>query len=305
MDLDSPISDLPKVGPILTGKFEKIGVSTLEDLFYHVPSRYMDYSQITTINRVRAGEVVTIHANIVSLKNIYSRRGLKMQIGSVEDATGKLSVIWFNQPFLIKTLYPGRMVSLSGKVGFFSRRLCLSSPDYELIDADEGRTLHTGRLVPVYPETSGLSSKWIRRVVLLAFESGAPLTGDFLAKDVLARLNLIDFASAIRKVHFPEDLNEAEKGRERLAFDELLKLQLKSQLRKFAWKKNKSAFKLTVEKPSMKQFTDNLPFELTASQKKAVDEIVADMTGGVPMNRLLEISDHFHGPHPNTCLPTL
>ena len=169
MNLSSKITELPKVGPILSRKFEKLGIKTVKDLFYHVPSRYMDYSLVTTINKLHLDETATIHAKIVSVKNIYSKRGLKMQIGSVEDATGKISVIWFNQPFLIRTLYPGRQVSLSGKVGFFGRKLCMTSPDYELLGDVEKPTVHTGRLGPVFPETSGLSSKWIRTLQLSAF----------------------------------------------------------------------------------------------------------------------------------------
>ena len=113
MDLHSSITDLPNIGPIFARKFEKLGVNTIEDLFYHVPSHYLDYSLITTINKLHPDETATIHATIVSIKNIYSKRGIKMQIGSVEDSTGKIMVVWFNQPFLIKTLYPGRLVSLS------------------------------------------------------------------------------------------------------------------------------------------------------------------------------------------------
>src|SRR3989344_4766079 len=165
MHLDSPISELPKIGPFFAGKFEKLGIRTIEDLFYHVPNRYLDYSLVTTISRLRPGETATIHAKIVSLKNIYSKRGLKMQIGSVEDSTGKITVLWFNQPFLVKTLYPGRLVSLSGKIGFFGRKLCLTSPDYELIVEEDDPTTHTGRIVPIYPETAGVSSKWIRRKI--------------------------------------------------------------------------------------------------------------------------------------------
>jgi len=104
MDLTLPITDLAKVGPVLARKFERLGIATIEDLFYHAPSRYVDYSQVVPIAKVAPDEIVTIHARVVSIKNIYSRRGLKMQIGSVEDATGKIIVVWFNQPFLVKTL---------------------------------------------------------------------------------------------------------------------------------------------------------------------------------------------------------
>jgi len=288
MDLNSPITNLPKVGPILTRKFEKLGVASIGDLFYHVPNRYIDYSLITTISRLHPDETATIHAKIISIKNIYSKRGLKMQIGSVEDATGKIAVIWFNQPFLIKTLYPGRSVSLSGKVGFFGRKLCMTSPDYELLGDVEKPTVHTGRLVPVYPETSGLSSKWIRTLMLSAFGSLNLDSSDFLPEKVLTKLDLVNLKDAIQKVHFPKNLKEAGGGVERLAFNELLNLELTSLRRKINWKKNKVANKLIINKSEVNKFLDSLPFKLTNSQVTATAEILADLTKDYPMNRLLE-----------------
>ena len=120
LQLNDNISSLPKIGPFFAKKFQKLGINSVEDLFYHVPSRYLDYSLVTTINKLHPDETATIHAKIVSITNVFSKRGVRMQIGSVEDATGKLMVVWFNQPFLVRTLYPGRLVSLSGKVGFLT-----------------------------------------------------------------------------------------------------------------------------------------------------------------------------------------
>lgn len=288
MDLESPLSKLPNVGPIFQRKFEKLEIRTVKDLFYHVPSRYLDYSLVTKITRLAPGETATIHAKIISLKNIFSKRGLRMQIGNVEDDTGKISVIWFNQPYLIRTLYPGRLVSLSGKVGFFSRKLSLSSPDYEILSDDETPTLHTGRLVPVYPETAGLSSKWIRRTISRAFELNTIDFEDLLPEKVLERYHLENLKTAIENVHFPKSLDAAEKGRERLAFDELLNLQLRSAMRKNNWRKNKVSYRLAIDKKLIRQFIEKLPFELTNSQKKAVDEILSDLSNDIPMNRLLE-----------------
>jgi len=287
MDLTSKITELQKVGPIFARKFEKLGVNTIEDFFYHVPSHYLDYSLITTINKLRPEETATIHAKIISIKNIFSKRGLRMQIGSVEDSTGKITVVWFNQPFLIRTLYPGRTVSLSGKVGWFNRKLCFSSPDFEIL-GDVGKpTVHTGRLVPVYPETSGLSSKWIRTLMLGAYQSIRDIA-DFLPVDVVKESDLLTMNDAVKFVHFPKDLKEAEKGRERLAFNELLNLELTSLHRKINWKKNKVANKIKIDHVSMNQFVDTLPFKLTDSQVVAVKEILADLTKDYPMNRLLE-----------------
>lgn len=288
MDLTSPIGDLPKIGPFFVMKFEKLGIHTIEDLFFHVPSRYLDYSLVTTINRLQPGETATIHAKVVSIKNIYSKRGLKMQIGSVEDATGKITVVWFNQPFLIKTLYPERNVSLSGKVGFFSRKLCLTSPDYELLDDEDKETVHTGRFVPIYPETMGLSSKWIRTLIKKAYSVEGIAFSDFLDNNTLQKYKLTAYKDAIAKVHFPKNLKEAEDGRKRLAFNELLKLQLQSEVRKLNWHKNKVANKLTIDQVSMNRFIDSLPYKLTTSQTKATKEILLDLGKDTPMNRLLE-----------------
>ena len=288
MNLTSKITELPKVGPILSRKFEKLNIKTIEDLFYHVPSRYMDYSLVTTINKLHPDETATIHAKIISIKNIYSKRGLKMQIGSVEDATGKIAVVWFNQPFLVKTLYPGRQVSLSGRIGFFGRKLCMTSPDYELLGEIEKPTVHTGRLVPIYPETSGLSSKWIRTLVLSAFSSLSLDSSDFLPEKVLKRLELVNLKDAIRKVHFPKNLKEAGEGIERLAFNELLNLELISLHRKINWKKNLVANKLIINKSEVNKFLGSLPFKLTNSQDTATAEILADLAKDYPMNRLLE-----------------
>ncbi|QQG41375.1 MAG: ATP-dependent DNA helicase RecG [Candidatus Woesebacteria bacterium] len=286
MDLNSPISDLPKVGPIFEKKFERLGINTIENLFYHVPSRYLDYSLITTINKLRADETVTIHVKIVSITNIFSKRGVRMQIGSVEDETGKLMVVWFNQPFLLKMLYPGRLVSLSGKVGFFNRKLCLSSPDYEILDEEGDQTFHTGRFVPVYPETSGLSSKWLRTKIRDAFAVSE--IKEYLPKDVLTRSDLVSLKEAIREVHFPENLEEAEEGRKRLAFNEVLNLQLKSLIRKSNWKENRVTNKLKIDSSAIYKFIESLPFKLTDSQSKTINEILKDLGGEIPMNRLLE-----------------
>lgn len=278
MDLNSPISDLPNVGPILTKKFNKLGIHTIENLFYHVPSHYIDYSQIIKISDVKVGETVTLHAKIVSIINQFTKKGVRMQIGQVEDISGKLSVVWFNQPFLTKTLYPGRLVSLSGKVTWFNKKPALFSPEFELMSEEDSETVHTGRLVPTYPETLGLSSKWIRRIVKNAYRNIEIV--DFLPVNNLKK--------SIELVHFPENLEDVEIGKKRLALNELLFLELKSLMRKKEWNQNKSKFQLKINKSVIDKFIDTLPFKLTDSQKTAINEILDDLKVGRPMNRLLE-----------------
>ena len=162
----------------------------------------------------------------------------------------------------------------------------MTSPDYELMVEETDSTFHTGRLVPIYPETSGFSSKWIRRKEKDAFESTQ--INEFLPAKILEKYQLIDFKKALEFVHFPKTLEEAEIGRKRLAFNELLNLELKSQARKLNWNKNKVANKIKIDKNSMDEFIKHLPFELTNSQKDAVNTILNDLTKDIPMNRLLE-----------------
>jgi ATP-dependent DNA helicase RecG len=287
LSIFNPISDIPGIGPFYIKKFHKLGIKRIEDLFYHVPHRYIDYSKISTIKGLTAGETVTIHATVISITNIVSRRGVRMQIGSVEDPTGKLTVVWFNQLYLTKMLYPGRLVSLSGKVGFFNRKLCLSSPDYEILDSEEGETTHTGRLLPIYPETANLSSKVLRSKIKSVYQSLTPLP-EFLPQKLLTENNLSDFDQAVKLVHFPDNENSVEKGLERLAYNEMLFMHLKSLHRKSDWKKIKSSIKIKADDQSILKFKNHLPFKLTASQETAITEILTDLQSDIPMNRLLE-----------------
>lgn len=259
----------------------------MDDLLNYIPTRYVDYSNLTTTKDVIIDEVVTIKGKIVSLKNIYTKRGLPMQVGSIEDDLGKIQIVWFNQPFLVKTLYPTREVSLSGKVTLFSGRPALVSPEYEILTDLHG-TVHTGKLVPVYPETKYISSKRMRTQIRKVFDTQISKVKEFLPEKYLKMHHLAGETEAYKYVHFPKNLEEAEIGRKRLAFDELLNLHLKSEYRKISWKKREVISKLQISKLQINNFIKTLPFELTNSQQTAVDEILADLSKDYPMNRLLE-----------------
>lgn len=251
------------------------------------PNRYIDYSSLVTTRQIQIGKIVTIKGKIHSLKNTRTKRGLTMQIGSLADEAGKIQVIWFNQPFLVKALYPGREVALSGKVSLFSGRPALVSPEYEILTSRH-ETVHTGRLVPVYPETKYISSKRIRFLIRKKFETEIANIEEYLPPETLKKYKLVEIKKAYRFVHFPKNIKEAEAGRRRLAFNELLQLHLKSKLRKLKWQKKKVAHKLIIDHSAIQPFIDSLPFKLTSSQQKAVSEILQDLSQEAPMNRLLE-----------------
>lgn len=287
MDLTSGISSVKSIGPVYLRRLEKLGITTVSDLLNHIPFRYQDYSNLTTTLKCEVGETVTIKGEMVSLKNVYTRRGLRMQIGSFKDEYGKLPVVWFNQPFLIKMLYPGQKVALAGEVKLFSGKKALVSPDYEILNDEDTETKHTGKLVAIYPETSGLSSKWLRSKIKILLDNLNLDKEEFLPKKVLTKYKLTGLSSSYFEVHAPKSLKKVEEGRKRLAFNELLFLQLTSLGRKLNWKNRKSKA-LKVDKKLTDGFIGTLPFDLTSSQKTAITEILSDLKNNQPMNRLLE-----------------
>lgn len=287
MNLETPVGELPLVGPVYIRKLKKLDINFIGDLLRHVPSRYIDFRNIVKIKDLKPDEVVTVKGEIASIKNIYTKSRKRIQEAKIKDSTGEIGAIWFNQPFLIKTLSVGSKISLAGKAGFFAGKLAFVSPIYEKIFTTD-RSVHTGRLVPVYPETAGVSSKWLRAKVSTAFTQTRNELDDYLPKPIKEKLNLINLESAIKNVHFPKIHESAKEGKKRLAFDELLFLQLQSVLRKKEWQQNQATYELGIDKKEVSKFIKSLPFSLTKSQKRSIEEILADLEKESPMNRLLQ-----------------
>jgi len=283
MDLDSSVGEIPLVGPVYQKRLEKLKIRSIRDLLYHIPIRYNDFSQMAKISHCRVGETLTLRGSLNSLKNQYTKSGKKIQIAEVEDSTGKITIVWFNQPFLTRTLYPGTDLSLSGKIDWFGTKKAMVSPEYEITRLG-AETVHTGKIVPVYPETYGVSSKWLRTKIKLAYLT----CGEEIKEYLPETYGFITLPEAIRSIHFPNTLKDTEVAHRRLAFDELYFLQSQSLKRKHAWQKNRAAYQLTINKLAIDKFKNSLPFTLTKSQDLAVNEILADLQKPFPMNRLLE-----------------
>lgn len=293
MNLDASVSSVPLIGSSFAKRLQKLNIKTVKDLIYHFPHRYQDYTLTSPISRLQPGETVTIQGQIISIKNIYTRGGRKIQTAVVSDGEGSIEATWFNQPFLVKTLPVGTFVSLSGKVDWFGRKKVLVSPEYEKMPNTKWPmtnqdTIHTARLVPIYPETSGLSSKWIRSRIAKVLPYSLATVEEFLPEQIKNQNGLLDIKTALGKVHFPENMEEANMARKRLAFDELFEIQLTALLRKMQWRKKKLARKLEINQERVLEFIKSLPFELTQSQKQACREILKDLGKEEPMNRLLE-----------------
>ncbi len=287
MNLSTPILKVPSIGMIYAKRLEKLQITNVEELLNHVPSRYKDYTIITKIAEAQIGETVTIQGRVNYIKNIFTSGGKRIQEAEIEDISGKINIIWFNQIYLVKNIKKGQIYSFSGKLDIFNRKKSLISPDYEQILPGKD-TIHTGRLVPIYPETRGVSSKWLRTRIKLLLEQKIEDFKEFLPLETLKKLDLPEYRYSINKVHFPENLKQAQKAKKRLAFNEVLLHQSKSLFRKKEWGRNLVTNPLKIDEKIFKKFTNSLPFKLTKSQEEAIKDIFADLSKEKPMNRLLE-----------------
>lgn len=286
--LDTPISQIYMIGEGYAKKLVRLNIKTVSDLLYHFPSRYLDYSLISKISSLQPGKTVTVVGEVVSAKNIYTKRHKKIQKLIVKDNTGQIEATWFNQPFLVKNFKPGQQVSLSGQVDRFAYKLSLSSPEYEVLKSQTGGGIHTGRLVPIYPETRGISSKWLRSRLAPLIKTLVPNLKDFIPQTLLDKYQLENLPTALTQIHFPENRTEFKKAKKRLAFDEMFLIQLAALERKRSWQKKKTAQQFKIDQDRVLDFISSLPFKLTRAQKRVSREILTDLGKTQPMNRLLQ-----------------
>ncbi len=289
MNLKTPIRLAGNIFTRYANRLEKLGIKTIDDFLYYFPFRYEDYSVISKISQVQSGEVVTIQGVVVDIKNEYTKKWKKIQKAKIADETGVIDVIWFNQPFILNIIRKNDNVSLSGKIGLHLSKFVLESPDYEVIN-EQTQTIHTGRLIPIYRETNGISSKWLRRQIYKIIRENKQNILEYLPDSIKKDNDLMMLSDAIEQIHFPKSLEDAKKARYRLAFDELFILQLTAAKRRFEWKKSLTThpFSIASYKKNIEDFWKKLPFELTNAQEKAVSEIFKDLGTENPMNRLLE-----------------
>src|SRR5258708_944066 len=285
LDLKNSVGTIPLIGPSYSKKLQRLGIFTVEDLVIHIPRRYLDFRKSAKISELKPGDIVYLKGEVVSSISQYTKKGGKIQITQITDGKDSVMAIWFNQQFLARILFPGVKISIAGEVGWFNRKLAFVSPEYEKLDGNN-KSLHTQGLVPIYPETAGLSSKWIRRRITDVVDKND--IQEFLPPEIIKEHKLFDYTNAIKGIHAPHDEAEIENSRKRLAFNELLMLHLANSKRKKKWETKKANFKSKVEDKEIVEFTKKLPFELTPSQERAVYEINNDLKKDKPMNRLLE-----------------
>ncbi len=284
LDLRAPVSTLRGVGTAQARRLGRLGVRTVEDLLYLFPRRYDDFSQLKTINQLRYGEEVTIIGVVREARNQQTRRGIQLTRAVVSDGTGTIEAVWFNQPYLLRQLQSGRRIVLSGQVEQYLGRLTFQSPQWE---PWKGKFLHTGRLVPVYPLTEGLSARRVRRLVKAVVDDLAAHMPDPLPAGVLQSYQLMDLAEGLRQIHFPDDEESLARARYRLSFGELLLIQVGVLKQRHAWQRQ-TGCPLSVDRDLLEAFVQALPFELTSAQQRVLQEISDDLQQARPMSRLLQ-----------------
>jgi len=286
MEINSLLESIPRISHTYRKRLNKLGIKTLRDLFYHFPFRYDDFSNIKPIGDLKLNETATIQGKIIETKNTrtWKKRIYVTEI-YVQDDTGIIKAVWFNQPFLINNLKENDLVSISGRINF-EKTLYISNPAYEKISQSKSGLRHTGRLVPVYPETSGLTSRYLRYLIQI-FSNSINQINDWLPQEIKKSQGLLTLNLALRYIHFPASFKVIEQARHRLAFDELFLIQLFALQQKLRWQKEHSS-KINFDESLIKKFVDQLPFKLTDAQRKASWEILQDLNRTRPMNRLLE-----------------
>ncbi len=284
--LDSSVQYAKGVGPQLAKKMHKMEIRTLEDLLFHFPRRYEDRSKLIPIAQLHDGSFETVSGVVVSKSEARPRRGLVISKVLIDDGTGVLTLLWFNQPFRSAHLLKGMKLYASGKVERSYREIQMNNPEYE-VESDED-TLHTGRIVPIYPSAENLSQKVLRKIVRVNLEASLHLFEEALPEEIRSRHAFLDYRRALSTIHFPEDFKTLEEARRRLIYEELFFLEL-GLLR---FKKDRQVIekehRYTVTRSLSSSFEQHLPFALTGAQKKVMDEITDDLFTTRPMCRLVQ-----------------
>ncbi len=282
---NDPTNKIPLIGPKYAKKLEGLNIFSVNDFLFHFPFRYSDSRNIIKIQNLVIQEEGTVIAKLSDIINIRTKRGRHITKAEAEDDTGAIEVIWFNQPFLIKTLREGKTYLLKGKTNKKYGQITLSNPEYELYQFD---TTHLGKLTPIYPETYGVTSKWIRSRMKFLKPVISSLITDYLPETILKEEDLIDLKEAITKIHFPQSLNDIEISEKRLGLDELIKIQIQAQkIIRQRKKESAKVIKSQIENKKNQRLINSLNFKLTDCQISAIGEILSDISKPEPMERLL------------------
>lgn len=289
MELATPVTALPTVRGAVVAGLARLGVRTVRDLLFHFPHRHEDRREVTPIADARPGAKVVVRGTLKAVEAEQSfrryRKGTRSVVvtrAQLADESGRaLPVVWFHQRYLAQQYPEGSAVFLAGTV---NAEGALVAPEIEHAKPDKP-PVHVGRLVPFYPETAGVTSRMLRYLISRTLFLAAHLR-EYLPEHTRVEESLTDLSAAVSQIHFPDDEVALASARERLAFDELLLLQLAAFIRRAA-RSTEAALMLRVARADLDAAIRALPFQLTPSQEAALDAILSDLGRPIPMARLL------------------
>ncbi len=293
LTLDTPVQHLKQVGTRRSSLYQRLGIATVRDLLYHFPKRHEDRRAFLPIAQLQSGQKATVRGLISSVSMFRAKTGTVILQVVVKDASGTLVALWFNQPYMRRWFPIGSEIILYGTAEWMGRKVQMAVPEFEMVPKETAasgaahRSLHMGRVVPVYPATSGLHQRELRTAVAAALKAVLPSLGDSLPAEIRERLGLLEFPKAITRIHFPPGPEAVTTAQERLTFDELFCFQLALGMRRKRLQA-RPGIAHEVQGDLVERWRKQLPFELTAGQVKAMEEIAQDMAAPRPMHRLLQ-----------------
>jgi len=284
-DLDASVTTLDKIGPRYAEKLKQLNILTLGDMLYHFPKRHVDYSQLKPINRLSYGDKVTIIGTVQSIYKRAIKSGSSQLVEAiVSDGSGALQVTWFNQPWIINKIKANTQISISGKIDQYLGRLTVNNPEWSPI---ERKHLLAKGITPVYPLTAKVSQNWLRQRMEDVLQQWADNVPDPLPLSMRENAEVMDLSIALRQVHYPDSWGKLKLAQHRLAFDEILLLQLGVLQQKKAWQE-RQAHAYEISNAQFSIIVERLPFTLTAAQQRSLVDMRKDLASGHPMNRLIQ-----------------
>jgi ATP-dependent DNA helicase RecG len=264
-----------------------MGMQTVQDLLLYLPRGHEDLSRMRTIASAPLGEKITVRGMVSKISLVRTRHGKRIVKALFTDGDGDTAeVVWFNQPHVKRMLREGDEVVLTGKLQEEGRHLAIVSPQFE--QTGPRPLVHAGRLVPIYPQHDIINTKWLREKMILIREAIA-LLPETLPQEILVEEHLLSRAEAIAALHFPEKPEDVERALQRIAFEEMYRIQLDALTRRQEWQRLKQErLRIPMDVELMKAFFQSLKFTPTNSQKIAIYEILRDLEKDTAMSRLLE-----------------
>ncbi len=277
------------VGPARQKLLARMGIENLEDLLMHFPRTYYDRSDTAPISGLESGKEATFAAVVLAASLRRLRKGSTMLTVAVGDETGRINLVFFNQPYLKNKFKQGERVMVSGTLSLYKGEKQINSPDCELLsETQDGELIHTGRIVPVYPLTAGISQRMMRRIISAALEKCRGAVDENLSGAIIRKMGFMSREKAFRLIHYPGSFHERNKAAERFKFEEAFFIHLFLKRRRKCFLQGRKRPRIKPPYRLMRTFIESLPFELTAAQRKVLGEIEADIESREGLARLLQ-----------------